>query len=93
MLRAVVRRYYFFKHLHLQNLSYFYYLTKGTLSKMHLRLLNMKNETIGERIRARRKTLKMSQVLLAKAVCVSDVAISQWERSETEPTLCLWQAR
>jgi len=52
---------------------------------MHLRLLNMKNETIGERIQARRKALKMSQVVLAKAVGVSNVAISQWERSETEP--------
>lgn len=46
----------------------------------------MKNETIGDRIRARRKELKLSQVKLAFLVGVSNVAISQWERDETEPT-------
>ncbi|MBN3978576.1 LexA family protein [Serratia marcescens] len=45
----------------------------------------MKNETVGERIQALRKSKKLSQVALAKAVGVSNVAISQWERSETEP--------
>lgn len=45
----------------------------------------MKNETVGERIQALRKGKSLSQVSLAKAVGVSNVAISQWERSETEP--------
>ncbi|WP_346827262.1 LexA family protein [Serratia inhibens] len=45
----------------------------------------MKNETVGERIQALRKEKKLSQVSLAKAIGVSNVAISQWERSETEP--------
>lgn len=45
----------------------------------------MKNETVGERIQALRKSKKLSQVSLAKTVGVSNVAISQWERSETEP--------
>lgn len=45
----------------------------------------MKNETVGERIQALRKSKNLSQVSLAKAVGVSNVAISQWERSETEP--------
>lgn len=45
----------------------------------------MKNETVGERIQALRKSKKLSQVSLAKIVGVSNVAISQWERSETEP--------
>ncbi|MBS3895115.1 LexA family protein [Serratia marcescens] len=45
----------------------------------------MKNETVGERIQALRKLKKLSQVALARAVGVSNVAISQWERSETEP--------
>lgn len=46
----------------------------------------MKNETIGDRIRARRKELKLSQMKLSSSVGVSNVAISQWERDETEPT-------
>lgn len=46
----------------------------------------MKQETIGDRIRARRKELKLSQVKLAFLVGVSNVAVSQWERDETEPT-------
>lgn len=45
----------------------------------------MKKETVGERIHALRKSKKMSQVILAKKVGVSNAAISQWERSETEP--------
>lgn len=40
---------------------------------------------MGERIRARRKELKIRQAALGKMVGVSNVAISQWERSETEP--------
>lgn len=47
----------------------------------------MKNETTGDRIRARRKELKLgNQSNLGKKVGVSHVAISQWERGETEPT-------
>lgn len=45
----------------------------------------MKKETVGERIHALRKGKKLSQVTLAKKVGVSNAAISQWERSETEP--------
>lgn len=45
----------------------------------------MKKETVGERIHALRKSKKLSQVILAKKVGVSNAAISQWERSETEP--------
>lgn len=45
----------------------------------------MKTQLMGERIRARRKELKIRQAALGKMVGVSNVAISQWERSETEP--------
>lgn len=45
--------------------------------------MNMK--TMGERIRARRKEMKIRQDALGKMVGVSNAAISQWERSETEP--------
>ncbi|HFK7184584.1 TPA: S24 family peptidase [Serratia odorifera] len=45
----------------------------------------MKKETVGERIHALRKSKKLSQMTLAKKVGVSNAAISQWERSETEP--------
>lgn len=45
----------------------------------------MKKETVGERIHALRKSKNLSQVILAKKVGVSNAAISQWERSETEP--------
>ncbi|WP_370555046.1 LexA family protein [Edwardsiella tarda] len=41
--------------------------------------------TMGSRILKRRKELKLSQVTLSKAVGVSNVAISQWERDETAP--------
>ncbi len=40
---------------------------------------------MGERIRARRKELKIRQAALGKMVGVSNAAISQWEREETEP--------
>lgn len=39
----------------------------------------------GERIRARRKDLKMTQRALAKLVKVAHVTISQWETGDTEP--------
>lgn len=45
----------------------------------------MNMQTMGERIRARRKEMKIRQDALGKMVGVSNVAISQWERSETEP--------
>lgn len=41
--------------------------------------------TIGERIRLRRKELKLTQRELGKRVGVSHVAISQWEKEDTEP--------
>ncbi len=45
----------------------------------------MNMQTMGERIRARRKEMKIRQDALGKMVGVSNAAISQWERSETEP--------
>lgn len=48
--------------------------------------MKMTPQTIGERIRARRKALKLTQKSLAKALKLSDVSISQWERDDSEPT-------
>lgn len=45
----------------------------------------MKNETLGDRIRLRRKALELTQKQLAHQVKVSHVAISQWEKEETLP--------
>jgi len=45
----------------------------------------MEKLTMGDRIQARRKELKINQAALGKMVGVSNVAISQWERGETEP--------
>ncbi|ECJ5891731.1 helix-turn-helix domain-containing protein [Salmonella enterica subsp. salamae] len=42
--------------------------------------------SIGERIRYRRKESKMTQKALAKALGLSDVSVSQWERDDSEPT-------
>lgn len=39
----------------------------------------------GERIRARRKELKLTQRALAKLVKVSHVTVSQWESEDSEP--------
>lgn len=39
----------------------------------------------GERIRARRKDLKLTQRALAKLVSVAHVTISQWETGDSEP--------
>ncbi|HCB1754747.1 TPA: helix-turn-helix domain-containing protein [Klebsiella oxytoca] len=39
----------------------------------------------GERIRARRKDLKLTQRALAKLVNVAHVTISQWETGDSEP--------
>jgi len=45
----------------------------------------MKNETLGDRILLRRKSLQLTQKQLAQQVKVSHVAISQWEKEETLP--------
>ncbi|MCL2899760.1 helix-turn-helix domain-containing protein [Brenneria tiliae] len=41
--------------------------------------------TPGERIRARRKELKLTQRALAKLIKVSHVTVSQWETNDSEP--------
>lgn len=46
----------------------------------------MNNNSAGERIKLRRKELKLTQQELSRSVGVSHVAISQWERGETEPS-------
>ncbi|ECC3255672.1 TPA: helix-turn-helix domain-containing protein [Salmonella enterica subsp. enterica serovar Enteritidis] len=48
--------------------------------------MDMKNYTIGERIKLRRKDLKHTQRTLAKALKISHVSVSQWERDDSEPT-------
>ncbi|HHT5345806.1 TPA: helix-turn-helix domain-containing protein [Raoultella planticola] len=48
--------------------------------------MEMKNLSIGERIRARRKDLNYTQRTLAKALKISHVSVSQWERDDSEPT-------
>lgn len=46
----------------------------------------MQIETLGQRIRARRKELKLTQQQIAKAIKgISHVAISQWESDTTKP--------
>lgn len=45
----------------------------------------MKNRTLGDRIRLRRKALQLTQKQLAQQVNVSHVAVSQWEKEETLP--------
>ena len=42
-------------------------------------------ESGGERIRQRRKALKLTQQALANGIGVSHVAVSQWEKEETVP--------
>lgn len=48
--------------------------------------MDMKKLTIGERIRARRKELDFTQRSLAKALKISHVSVSQWERDDSDPT-------
>lgn len=48
--------------------------------------MDMKSLTIGERIRARRKDMNHTQRTLAKALKISHVSVSQWERDDSEPT-------
>ena len=45
----------------------------------------MKKESAGERIRSRRKALKLTQQAIAQHIGVSHVAVSQWEKEETVP--------
>lgn len=45
----------------------------------------MKKTSVGERIRARRKELRLTQKELSAKVGVSHVSISQWEKDETAP--------
>ncbi|EGT5704853.1 helix-turn-helix domain-containing protein [Cronobacter sakazakii] len=45
----------------------------------------MKNETVGMRIRKRRKELRLTQVSLGSKVGVKGGAISQWEDDKTNP--------
>lgn len=45
----------------------------------------MNRDTAGDRVRTRRKELKLTQKALASRVGVSHVAISQWEKDETVP--------
>lgn len=42
-------------------------------------------KTLGQRVLARRKELKLTQREAAKLVGVAHVTISQWERDETQP--------
>lgn len=48
--------------------------------------MDMKNLSIGERIRARRTEMNYTQRTLAKALKISHVSVSQWERDDSEPT-------
>lgn len=48
--------------------------------------MTIQDMTIGERIRSRRKSLGLTQKSLAKALKISDVSVSQWERDTSEPT-------
>jgi transcriptional regulator with XRE-family HTH domain len=43
------------------------------------------NKTLGQRVLARRKELKLTQREAAKLAGVAHVTISQWERDETQP--------
>jgi len=45
----------------------------------------MEKESVGDRIRLRRKALKLTQKAVAEKISVSHVAISQWEKEETLP--------
>ncbi|QUG76000.1 helix-turn-helix domain-containing protein [Erwinia sp. E602] len=46
----------------------------------------MKNETIGMRIRTRRKELRLTQAKLGAKIGVQGGSISQWEDDKTKPT-------
>lgn len=61
------------------------YFTQERITTQENSNLSYMKQTIGERIRARRKELKLRQEDVAKAIDVNRVAISQWERDETQP--------
>jgi transcriptional regulator with XRE-family HTH domain len=48
---------------------------------------HLDGDTLGQRIRSRRRSLFITQDALAKAVDVSQSAVGQWERDETIPAL------
>lgn len=45
----------------------------------------MKNQTLGKRIAALRKDRGMTQLELAEQMCVTDKAVSKWERDLSAP--------
>lgn len=51
--------------------------------------MNYENMTLGNRIAARRKELKMTQDALAKAVGVSAQAVSKWENDQSCPDISI----
>lgn len=59
--------------------------TQGNSGQGILRYLNMKEMTLGQRIKLRRKQIGISQKGLSKAVGVSDSSISLWESDHTAP--------
>ena len=61
-----------------------YFIQERTITQENSKLAYMK-KTLGEEIRNRRKELKLRQEDVAKAIGVNRVAISQWERDETQP--------
>ena len=64
--------------------KYPYFIQERTITQEDSKLSYMK-KTLGEEIRNRRKELKLRQEDVAKAIGVNRVAISQWERDETQP--------
>ena len=48
--------------------------------------MDMTKLSVGERIRARRNELKFTQRSLGKALKISHVSVSQWERDDSDPT-------
>lgn len=61
------------------------YSTQERITTQENSKLSYMKQTTGERIRARRKELNLRQEDVAKAIEVNRVAISQWERDETQP--------
>lgn len=59
--------------------------TQGNSGQEILRFLNMKEMTLGQRIKQRRKQIGISQKGLSKAIGVSDSSISLWESDHTAP--------
>lgn len=61
---------------------------QGNSGQEILRFLNMKEMTLGQRIKERRKQIGLSQNGLSKAAGVSDSTISLWESDNTAPPRC-----